>query len=227
VRDISLTGKIPLVFFDEFDCSFNQKPLGWLKYFLAPMQEGTFVDCGNVHPIGKSIFVFAGGIFSNFKEFYWHVTLSGNCDEKSKDNLPEKGLDFVSRLRGYVNILGPNKINGNENDLQDDTYIIRRAVHLRSLIKRNAPNIIDKTTNKANIEKNLLITLLRIPKYKHGVRSMEAIIDMSMLQGHKSWGRASLPPKDQLELHVDGNTFFTLLENPDSIRYVKDKLQSR
>ena len=34
VRDVSLMGKIPLVFFDEFDSTFNGK-LGWLKYFLS------------------------------------------------------------------------------------------------------------------------------------------------------------------------------------------------
>jgi hypothetical protein len=32
---------ILLVFFDEFDSSFEVK-LGWLKYFLAPMQDEVF-----------------------------------------------------------------------------------------------------------------------------------------------------------------------------------------
>ena len=39
-RDISLKGKVPLVFFDEFDAEFDGKSLGWLKYFLAPCRMG-------------------------------------------------------------------------------------------------------------------------------------------------------------------------------------------
>ena len=41
VRDTVLEGAIPLVFFDEFDTAFEGE-LGWLKYFLAPMQDGVF-----------------------------------------------------------------------------------------------------------------------------------------------------------------------------------------
>ena len=42
-----------------------------------------------------------------------------------------KGPDFVSRLRGYVNIMGPNPPS-------DDVFacIVRRAMLLRSLIER-------------------------------------------------------------------------------------------
>ncbi len=32
--------RIPLVFWDEFDTSLDGRPLGWLRYFLAPMQDG-------------------------------------------------------------------------------------------------------------------------------------------------------------------------------------------
>jgi hypothetical protein len=221
VRDVSLKEKIPLVFFDEFDCAFEERPLGWLKYFLAPMQDGEFMDCGTVHPIGKSIFVFAGGIYKSFQEFCENTSPIFNTQKNS----PEKCLDFISRLRGYVNILGPNRISENEaeNDKRDDAYIIRRAVQLRSLIEKNAPDIIKKgekdskgrSIDRVSIDEDLLKTLLVIPKYKHGVRSMEAIIEMSMLQGQRSWEKSSLPPKDQLELHVDGKYFFTILEKPE------------
>src|SRR5262249_10161510 len=61
VRDVVLRGKIPLVFFDEFDTALAGKPLGWLRYFLSPMQDAEFIDRGTPHPIGQSIFVFAGG----------------------------------------------------------------------------------------------------------------------------------------------------------------------
>jgi hypothetical protein len=225
IRDISLKGKIPLVFFDEFDCTFENRPLGWLRYFLVPMQDGEFMDQGSMHPIGKSIFVFAGGIYKDFQQFCENIGINSNKQKDSKGNLifasenfsTDKCPDFVSRLRGYVNILGPNKINEN-----DGAYIIRRAIILRSLIEEKAPNIIaKKECNKgskyrvngtAKIDPKLLRILLTVSDYKHGARSMEAIIDMSVLRKYKSWEKASLPPKDQLELHIDGTESIDLLE---------------
>jgi len=231
IRDLSLEGKIPLVFFDEFDCKLEGQPLGWLKYFLAPMQDGKFLDNGNLHPIGRAIFVFAGGVYTNYNEFCEHMGLRLNSQVNSlgrkgliNSNLvPEKCPDFVSRLRGYVNILGPNKINEN-----DEAYIIRRAIQLRSLIEEKVPSIIksgniksdhvkvqsavtDEKYRIADIDKNILEALIKIPMYIHGVRSMEAIIDMSMFRGENSWQKSSLPPKDQLELHVDGTKFYEIL----------------
>ncbi|RTE73246.1 hypothetical protein BHE90_012335 [Fusarium euwallaceae] len=68
VRDTALNGETPVVLFDEFDSSFNGD-LGWLKYFLAPMQDGEFMDSGFVRPIGPAIFIFIGGTSSSFREF--------------------------------------------------------------------------------------------------------------------------------------------------------------
>jgi len=220
IRDLSLKGKIPLVFFDEFDCEFKDRPLGWLRHFLAPMQDGEFMDYGIMHPIGKSIFVFAGGLFQNFQKFCEHTgvhsnrldILNNNQNLVFKTSFPEKCPDFVSRLRGYVNILGPNKIDKN-----DDAYIIRRAILLRSLIEQKVPNIIiegknsehrgfgNRVNGTANIQRNLLRFLLTVPEYIHGTRSMEAIIDMSRIRMNNSWTVSSLPPKDQLKLHVNGD----------------------
>ena len=69
VRDIGLSGKIPLVFWDEFDTTLAETPLGWLRYFLAPMQDGKFQEGQISHPIGRAIFVFAGGTSSSMEEF--------------------------------------------------------------------------------------------------------------------------------------------------------------
>lgn len=214
------------MFFDEFDCTFKNQPLGWLRYFLAPMQDGEFMDYGSMHPIGKSIFVFAGGVYKSFQQFCENVGISSNTQKNQKESQTsafekfssEKCPDFVSRLRGYVNILGPNKIDKN-----DDAYIIRRAIILRSLIEGKVPNIItpkknsdnmesdNRVSGNANIDSNLLRFLMTISEYKHGARSMEAIIDMSMLRNYKSWGKASLPPKDQMELHIDEKEISDLL----------------
>ena len=49
-----------------------------------------------------------------------------------------------------------------------------------------------------------------VPYYKHGVRSMEAIIDMSMLKDRKNYEQAALPSKKQLEMHVNSEIFSKL-----------------
>lgn len=202
VRDIVLEGKIPLVFFDEFDSALEEK-LGWLKYFLAPMQDGVFREGDSLHPIGKAIFVFAGGTSSTFKEF---------CGEDIEDEKEQKkfllgfksakGPDFVSRLRGYVNILGPNQTDEN----WDHLFIIRRAMLLRSLLERKVPHLINDK-GEAQIDNGVLRALLKIRRYKHESRSMEAILEMSMLTNAKKWEQSHLPSKEQLKLHVDEEQF--------------------
>jgi hypothetical protein len=202
VRDIALTGKIPLVFFDEFDSTFEGK-LGWLKYFLAPMQDGVFREGDIVHPIGKAIFVFAGGIYSSFTAF---SSDKPDVQEKDLEDFKNaKGPDFVSRLRGYVNILGPNPVDDN-----DTVFMIRRAMLLRSLIDRKVKHLKD-SNNHVRIDKGVLRALIKVPNYRHGARSIEAIIEMSMLNGQKCWEQAFLPAKEQLKLHVDEEMFSRLV----------------
>nr|WP_092074168.1 RyR domain-containing protein [Dendrosporobacter quercicolus]NSL47709.1 Ryanodine receptor Ryr [Dendrosporobacter quercicolus DSM 1736]SDM79967.1 RyR domain-containing protein [Dendrosporobacter quercicolus] len=202
VRDISLEGKIPLVFFDEFDSAFEGK-LGWLKYFLAPMQDGVFRERDSLHPIGKAIFVFAGGTSSTFEEF-----CGGDISDEQEQKyfLQEfkgaKGPDFLSRLRGYVNILGPNQTD----QQQDQLFIIRRAMLLRSLLETKVPQLINDN-DEAQIDNGILRALLKIPRYKHESRSMEAILEMSMLNHAKKWEQSYLPSKEQLKMHVDEEQF--------------------
>lgn len=202
VRDLSLEGKIPLVFFDEFDTNFETK-LGWLKYFLAPMQDGVFREGDSIHPIGKAIFVFAGGTSITFEQF---------CGEKIEDEQEQKqftkefqnskGPDFISRLRGYVNILGPNQTDEN----WDQLFIVRRAMLLRSLIERKVPHLINEK-GEAQIDNGVLRAMLKVARYKHESRSMEAIMEMSMLTNAKKWEQSYLPSKEQLKLHVDEEQF--------------------
>lgn len=203
IRDISLSGKIPLVFFDEFDSTFEKK-LGWLKYFLAPMQDGVFREDNSIHPIGKAIFVFAGGTSSTFEKFCGeNITDEVEYRQFSREFQSAKGPDFISRLRGYVNILGLNQTD-NKND---QLFIIRRAMLLRSLIERKVPHLINER-GEAQIDRGVLRALLKISNYKHESRSMEAILEMSRLTRAKKWEQSYLPPKDQLRLHVDEDEFY-------------------
>jgi hypothetical protein len=204
VRDSVLEGKIPLVFFDEFDCHFENK-LGWLKYFLSPMQDGKFREGETIHPIGKSIFIFAGGTGSTFIDFSRE-----NIDEKDginklkQDFIDAKGPDFVSRLKGYVDIQSIDKD-------KDEFYKIRRAIILRNCLKKKS-NYIFEENGKAKIDTNVIKAFLNVEKFKHGVRSMKAIIEMSLLADGKMFNQSMLPPREQLELHVNADKFLEELD---------------
>jgi len=209
VRDIALGGKIPIVFFDEFDSEFNGE-LGWLKYFLAPMQDGKFREGEAIHPIGRAIFVFAGGTCCTFEEF---------CRRESDLEFKNaKGPDFVSRLRGYVNIKGPNPVNEDER-----FYVIRRALFLRFLLEKNVKHIFDRK-KRCQINPGVLRAMIKIPRYKHGIRSMQAIIEMSLLAGRNSFEQAALPSPEQLGMHVNAEMFFRLVIRDVLLKGAREKL---
>jgi hypothetical protein len=65
VRDKVLEGVIPVAFWDEFD----SHEFAWLKYLLAPMQDGRFQDGQIRYAVGGSVFIFAGGTSRSFSEF--------------------------------------------------------------------------------------------------------------------------------------------------------------
>ncbi|AHF08676.1 RyR domain-containing protein [Desulfitobacterium metallireducens] len=195
IRDASIKGeRLPLVFFDEFDSSFNGEALGWLKYFLAPMQDGVFMEDGRERQLGRAIFVFAGGTSTSFHNFI-----------RSEQELFKKvkGPDFISRLKGYLNIQGPNPVNQ-----EDKAYIIRRAMLLRSMIGRSAKQLLD-SNQKVNIDENILYALLTTETYRHGARSLEFFISMSPLLGEKKWYSSLLPPRSQMDIHVDAEEFMS------------------
>jgi hypothetical protein len=213
VRDISLSGKIPLVFWDEFD----SKNLTWLRYFLAPMQDGEFQEGQLIHNIGKSIFVFAGGTCSCMEEF----------EEKAQIAKSEKGPDFLSRIKGFINVMGPNptlryedqkhsEFNPNDETSiinlaknADPEYIIRRAILINSLLQIGYKHLLKD--GMLQIDDGVLNALLLVPKFKHGTRSMETIFKTSQLHGKEKYHRSDLPPESQMNLHVDGQQFFELL----------------
>jgi hypothetical protein len=206
VRDAGLSGTIPLVFWDEFDTSLEGAQLGWLRYFLAPMQDGRFQEGEINHPIGRSIFVFAGGTSSTMAAFDQGLT---------EEFRAAKGPDFISRLKGYINVLGPNPVEGGGTSAAADPYfIIRRAIILRSSLKRNAPHLFERADGKEllSIDRGVLRALLKTSEYKHGARSIESIIAMSQLTGETSFERSSLPAESQLDLHVDGKSFLSLVQ---------------
>jgi hypothetical protein len=197
VRDIGLGGKIPLVFWDEFD-SDHHSPYGWLRHFLAPMQDGRFQHGDIAHPIGKAIFVFAGGTSETLENFGKNVSV----DQARAAKVP----DFVSRLKGYINVLGPNpRVAGD-----DPYYVLRRAILLRSMLSREAKQVLRK--GEVQIDSGVLRAMLLTRIYRHGARSMESVIAMSQLAGKTRFERSCLPTEAQLDLHVDGQDFLARVQ---------------
>lgn len=206
VHDETVRGEIPLIFFDEFDAN----DLSWLKHFLAPMQDAEFWDGQALHPLGKAIFVFAGGTSRSFKEF------DKKRDEKKKDYDEDqknaKVPDFISRLRGYIDVKGPNVVpDENEDQGRDEdkkpnenigTHFIRRAIMLRYQLEEFCPRIIDPTTGYASVGLDVIRAFLFAGKYKHGARSISALISTSRLGHQNRFTLSCLPSRDVLNLHV-------------------------
>jgi hypothetical protein len=242
VRDHALSGKVPLVFFDEFDSQLGEQKLGWLRYFLAPMQDGVFADGLATHRIGKAIFVFAGGTASTFAEFRKKAgdtiegagssnpesskgEISARVDSENKrttkpevvgedaDSKSAKRPDFLSRLRGHVDVFGLDPPVG--------TNLLRRALVLRSNILKKYPSLRD-ASDAIRIDEGVLRGFLYVPRYEHGARSLEAILDMSNLEGRSHFDASLLPPKQQLNLHADGEAFIALVQHRQTLG---DKLE--
>ncbi|KAE8409963.1 hypothetical protein BDV37DRAFT_277611 [Aspergillus pseudonomiae] len=197
VRDSGLSNEVPLVLFDEFDSGFGETKLGWLQYLLAPMQDGKFLEHGHQRPLGPAIFVFIGGTCSTFEDF--------TTDLATKDAKDAKKPDFVSRLRGFVNIQGSHQ---SPTDT-DYMYYVRRGIHLRAMLQNR---LRCKADEEIELDDGVLNALLTVPQFRHGARSLESIIAMSQLHGQKVFRRSALPSAKQLGLHVDYTSFVEAFE---------------
>jgi hypothetical protein len=202
VRDIVFEDKLPLVFFDEFDSG----DLKWLKNFLMPMQDGKFKDASGEHPLGKCILVFAGGTASTFKEFIAPIY---SADEQVQQRFKNvKGPDFASRIKGTIDIAGPNR-----RDSSDNAYILRRALLLRSLCERDERLKANVKAGKKFVDENILRAMLYVPEYRHGARSMETILKMSKIE-NGVWLSSGLPMGNQMFLHLNDRKFTDILLLP-------------
>ena len=184
VRDAVLTGKTPVVFWDEFD----SRDYFWLQYLLTPMQEGTFQEGQLSHAIGKSVFVFAGGTSRDFSHFGPpDKARQDDSDTQRKgrhDFIMAKGPDFKSRLAGFLDVLGPNprQVYSDEtagagldpwvDDPTDLDYPVRRAILLRCMLEL----IKEKENDLLAIDHGLLTALLETSHYQNGARSMEKLV---------------------------------------------------
>lgn len=174
---------IPIVFFDEFDATRNGgSPLGWLVWFLAPMHDGEFLHGGAAVRLKRIVYVFAGGTAATMEEF----------SRRSSDGFrAAKGPDFVSRLRGFLDVQGPNAV----------PQVLRRAVVLRSELAAKARR---NGKGSFKLDRNLLESLLLAGRFRHGARSIAAIVELSHLNAEtRNFDWQKLPDDHLLELHID------------------------
>ncbi len=181
--------KTPMILLDEFDSKISGAALGWLRYLLQPMQDGSFKHGEEVRTIGRAIMVFAGGTSESFREF----SCESGEDEAKLEFRRAKGPDFVSRLSGYIDTLGINPKNGDRSI--DTGFVLRRAVLLRSLIEQRG---LLSRSECALVDESMIRTLLTLEEYKHGARSMEILLKMCVGED----GAIRLPAPKQLEVHV-------------------------
>ncbi|KAJ4111475.1 hypothetical protein NW768_011829 [Fusarium equiseti] len=221
MRDKALAGKTPVVLFDEFDSVFEQSELGWLKYFLAPMQDGYFLEDGQQRTLKNAIFIFIGGTSATWAEFTEGMDAKDeeqkdiplvdgraagdtpNLDriekakkKRDKDKMVKKP-DFVSRLSAYIDIRGLNKIGKGD---EDEMFTIRRAMILRSALSRRL-NVSDG--KDIPVDGRVLNALLAQREFRHGARSIALILQMSALSGRKQFEASALPSDEQLSMHID------------------------
>ncbi len=190
VRDAVLGGVTPVAFWDEFD----SKNYEWLQYLLAPMQDGAFQEGQITHLVGKSLFVFAGGTSATFEQFGIATPVPRAAGDEAippEDRREHaeryrhykllKGPDFVSRLHGFMNVLGPNP-----SSVYDLTYPIRRATLLRALLGLGEEEL--------KIDSGLLHALLNVRTYHHGARSFEKIVSaLAQSRDDSRISRSGLP----------------------------------
>lgn len=143
----------PVFFFDEFDTALGGAPLGWLSWFLAPTQDGVALTNGKELPVGKAVFIFAGGTAETLDEFNQRAQLDSEAYRARK--VP----DFVSRLRGAIDIGGVNGLG--------DARFVPRALVLHRLLEGRPDPLSDERIGQ----------LLSNGHFVHGVRSIMTLLD--------------------------------------------------
>jgi len=212
-RDKALEGEIPVVFWDEFDCN----DLGWLQYLLSPMQDGSFLEGQIMHPIGRCVFVFAGGTRYTMKSF--------SEDWESGRFRRMKGPDFVSRLKGYLDVLGPNprQLPGGGADAawapdpEDTSFPIRRVILMRGMLRLG-------DDEGLKMDPGLLSALVKIDKYEHGARSLETILSLTKRDDAGWLMKSGLPPKEHVDRQMNYDRLIELVREGERFEKECEKL---
>jgi hypothetical protein len=220
IREKAVIGKRVLVFFDEADSKIMGTDDNWYKFFLSPMQDGTYYIGPDEFSLGHPIFVFA---FSKYKD--WGSFNKGKQNTRVAED-PEKFFDFVSRIHCHIEIKdlslpssGDNGINWENlptdqvanvsglNSANVPVYL-RRALVIRSQLEKHCSSIFKKNGEShfgnatAQIDDEIIKELVFRHQYlKFGPRSIESIIQTSELSEKNKFDISCLPPQESLIFH--------------------------
>jgi ATPase family associated with various cellular activities (AAA) len=197
--------KVAVAFFDEFDSRYGNEQWGWLKFFLAPMEDKVFREM----PVHNSIFVFAGGTSPTYEQF----ALVGRqtTDPQVQEFAKAKGPDFVSRLSGYLNVVGVNP-----SSPRDELYLIRRAIVIRHFLSQNQKL---EGNKRAQIDDDMLRAILFVPNYINNTRSVRKMLEQCSRNREGRVAKSSVPLLQQLAMLTDGKAFMDLLADVSSEKH--------
>jgi hypothetical protein len=191
---------VPVIFFDEFDTARDGAPYGWLPWFLAPMHDGEILHLGALVRLRRAIYVFAGGTAETMKQFAGRV--------QSENFRLAKGPDFISRLRAYLDVEGPNEGTPDRAAAQPHSggdasrdWLLRRAQILKHELSERSRRL--KVGSKITPERDFLATMLKVGRFRHGARSIGAIVEVSDVSADGRLGLNQLPEPAIVAMHAD------------------------
>lgn len=200
VRASVAKGKVPITFWDEFDCRYGGYEFGYLRYFLPSMQDGVTYVHGIPYYIGRAIFVFAGGVKTSWQAM--EEILSKSTPQELQQAKTLKIPDFMSRLRVVLDIDG---IDIREELLRDSASGEELDELRRILLKRAfiIAHQMDTHWKKAARKTSGLLLRLLIANYKFGARSIEAVIEASRAAERLVYGLPELISPSGARIHAD------------------------
>ncbi len=200
IRASVAKGKVPIVFWDEFDCQYDSNEFGYLRYFLPSMQDGVTYVHGTPYNIGRSIFVFAGGIKSSWEEM--EALLNPEARDTFQLAKTLKIPDFMSRLRVVLDIDGINVTDNlfSSSASQEELFELRRILLKRAFIIAHQ---MDTHWKKAARKTSGLLLRLLIADYKFGARSIEAVIEASGAADRLVYGLPELIAPSAARIHAN------------------------
>jgi hypothetical protein len=200
IRASVARSKVPIVFWDEFDCRYDNHEFGYLRYFLPSMQDGVTFVHGTPYYIGRAIFVFGGGVKSSWAGMEELLTQK---DAKAVQLVKTLKIpDFMSRLRVVLDIDG---IEIDDALLQESATEEQLEDLHRILLKRAfiVAHQMDTHWKKAARKTSGLLLRLLLARFKFGARSIEAVIEASSASDRLVYGLPELIAPSAARIHAE------------------------
>ena len=200
IRASVAKGKVPIVFWDEFDCRYDGHEFGYLRYFLPSMQDGVTYVHGTPYNIGRSIFAFAGGVKASWEDM--EKLLDPADPEALQRAKTLKIPDFMSRLRVVLDIDGIELSDSlfTRSASQEQLEELRRVLLKRAFIIAHQ---MDTHWKKAARKTSGLLLRLLLAKYQFGARSIEAVIEASGAADRLVYGLPELIAPSSARIHAE------------------------